>query len=69
MPHSFRTRSTCGRGSCQSHSTFSQKPGSRSDVVGGRNRGRSGAFYYIDAFLAKGVAGARYSLKVSVARR
>jgi hypothetical protein len=48
---------------------YSQRPGSGLHVVSGRNDTRSGAFYYVDAFLGKRVAQASYSLKVSVARR
>jgi hypothetical protein len=48
---------------------YSQRSGSRSDVVSGKNDTNRGAFYYVDAFLGKRVSAASYSLKVSVARR
>jgi hypothetical protein len=48
---------------------YSQRSGSRPDVVSGRNDTNRGAFYYVDAFLGKRVSAASYSLKVSVARR
>jgi subtilisin family serine protease len=47
---------------------FSQKPGTRSDAVSGRNRGR-GAYYFVDVFPGKRVGEATYSLNVSVARQ
>jgi Subtilase family len=48
---------------------YSQHSGSRPELVSGRNATRRGAFYFVDTFLGKRVAGAAYSLKVSVARR
>jgi hypothetical protein len=48
---------------------YSQRSGSRPDVVSGTNDTNRGAFYYVDAFLGKRVNAASYSLKVSVARR
>ena len=48
---------------------FSQKRGSRSDLVTAVNRTSHGAYFYVDAFLGKRVGHAAYSLKVSVARR
>jgi hypothetical protein len=49
--------------------SFSERSGSRPEVVSGRNDSGTGAYYYVDAFLGKRVAAAAYSLKVSVARR
>jgi hypothetical protein len=48
---------------------YSQRSGSRSDAVSGRNATSRGAFYYVDAFLGKRVGAAAYSLRVSVSRR
>jgi len=48
---------------------YSQRSGSRPELVKSRNAGSGGAYYYLDAFLGKGVGEATYSLKVSVARR
>jgi subtilisin family serine protease len=48
---------------------FSQKLGSRSDLVQGANRTGRGAYFFVDAFLGKRVGHASYSLKVSVSRR
>ena len=49
--------------------SYSQRSGSRPEVVSGRNDTGRGAFYFVDAFLGKRVGAAAYSLKVSVARR
>ena len=48
---------------------YSQRSGSRPELVNTRNGTSRGAYYYVDAFLGKGVGEAAYSLKVSVARR
>jgi len=48
---------------------YSQRSGTRPERVNARNTTRGGAYFYVDAFLGKGVGEARYSLKVSVARR
>jgi hypothetical protein len=48
---------------------FSQKTGSRSDLVTGQNKNGHGVYFYVDAFLGKRVGQASYSLNVSVARR
>jgi hypothetical protein len=57
-----------GRAARRDLVAFRQKPGSRSDVVTARNRGRGG-FYFVDVFPGKGVGEASYSLSVSIARR
>ena len=66
-----RTRTVYERGSALRRDlvAYSQRSGSRPDVVSGRNSTRVGSFYYLDAFLGKRVGGAAYSLKVSVSRR
>jgi hypothetical protein len=48
---------------------YSQRRGSRSDVVSTRNKTGHGAYFFVDAFLGKRVGQASYVLKVSVARR
>jgi hypothetical protein len=48
---------------------YSERSGSRPELVSGQNNTSRGAFYYVDAFLGKRVGAAAYSLKVSVARR
>ncbi len=48
---------------------FSQKLGTRSDLVQAANHTSHGAYFFVDAFLGKRVGHAAYSLKVSVARR
>jgi hypothetical protein len=66
-----RTKSVYERGNALRRDllSFSQRSGSRPEVVSGKNASGAGAYYYVDAFLGKRVAGAAYSLKVSVARR
>ncbi len=66
-----KTRTVYEVGSAMRHDllAYSQRSGSRADVVSGRNDTNRGAFYYVDAFLGKRVGAASYSLKVSVARR
>jgi len=48
---------------------YSQRSGSRPELVSAKNGTSHGAYYFVDAFLGKGVGEAAYSLKVSVARR
>ena len=48
---------------------FSQRRGTRSDLVTARNRTGHGAFFFVDAFLGKRVGQAAYSLSVSAGRR
>jgi hypothetical protein len=48
---------------------YSQRRGSRSEVVSTRNNTGHGAYFFVDTFLGKRVGQASYSLKVSVARR
>jgi Subtilase family len=66
-----KTRSVFERGRTLKRDlvAFSERPGSRADAVTGRNITRTGAFYYVDAFLGKRVHAASYSLRVSVSRR
>ena len=66
-----KTKTVYERGSALKRDllAFSERSGSRPDAVSGRNTTRVGAFYYVDAFLAKRVAKASYSLRVSVSRR
>ena len=48
---------------------YSQRAGSSSDLVSGRNTTGRGAYFYVDAFLGARVSQAGYTLKVSVAPR
>jgi hypothetical protein len=66
-----RTRTVFERGSTLRRDLldFSQKAGSRSDLVTGKNKTGHGAYFFVDAFLGKRVGQASYTLKVSVARR
>ena len=48
---------------------YSQRAGSRSDVVSGRNKTGRGGYFFVDAFLGKRVGEASYILRVSIARR
>ena len=66
-----KTRSVYERGRALRRDlvAYSQHPGNRPEIVSGRNGTRRGAFYFVDAFLGKRVAGGGYSLKVSVSRR
>jgi hypothetical protein len=66
-----RTRTVYERGKALRRDllAYSQRSGSRSDVVAGRNLTGRGTFYYVDTFLGKRVGAATYSLKVSVSRR
>jgi hypothetical protein len=66
-----KTRSVYERGNLLRRDllAYSQRSGSRPDVVRSRNSTRGGAFYYVDAFLGKRVRAAAYSLKVSVSQR
>ena len=66
-----KTRSVYERGRTLKRDlvAFSERQGSRADAVTGRNTTRTGAFYYVDAFLGKRVHAASYSLRVSVSRR
>jgi subtilisin family serine protease len=66
-----RTRSVYERGSALRRDLlgYSQRSGSRPDVVSGRNATSRGAFYYVDAFLGRRAGAAAYSLRVSVSRR
>jgi subtilisin family serine protease len=57
-----------GRAAARDLITFSEKSGSASDVVVGRNSARRGAYFYLDVFLGKRVGDASYSLKISIAR-
>jgi hypothetical protein len=65
-----KTRSVFERGNALKRDllAYSQRSGSRPDAVSGRNTTRTGAFYYVDAFLGKRVGAASYSLRVSVSR-
>ena len=49
--------------------SFSQRPGSRPELVTAKNKSSRGAYYFVDAFLGKRVGRASYLLKVSLARR
>jgi subtilisin family serine protease len=66
-----RTRTVYERGSALKRDllAYSQRSGSRPELVKTRNARSGGAYYYVDAFLGKGAGEAAYSLKVSVARR
>jgi hypothetical protein len=66
-----KTRSVYERGKALKRDliAFSERSGSRTDAVRGRNTSGAGAFYYVDAFLGKRVEAASYSLRVSVSRR
>jgi hypothetical protein len=66
-----RTRTVFERGAAMRRDLldFSQKKGTRVDVVTARNKGRRGIYIYADAFLPRGVADATYTLSVSTPRR
>jgi subtilisin family serine protease len=66
-----KTRSVYERGSALRRDllSFSERSGSRPDLVSGRNATGRGAFYFVDTFLGKRVGAASYSLRVSVSRR
>jgi hypothetical protein len=66
-----KTRTVYERGSALRRDllAYSQRSGSRSDAVSGRNATSRGVFYYVDAFLGTRVGAAAYSLRVSVSRR
>jgi hypothetical protein len=65
-----KTKTVYERGSALKRDllAYSQRSGSRPELVRTRNASSRGAYYYVDAFLGKGVGEAAYSLKVSVAR-
>ena len=48
---------------------YSQHKGSRGERVTTRNKTGRGSYFFVDAFLGKGVAEASYALRVSVGRR
>jgi subtilase family protein len=66
-----KTKTVYERGSALKRDllAYSQRSGSRPELVSARSATSRGAYYYVDAFLGKGVGEAAYSLKVSVARR
>ena len=66
-----KTRSVYERGAAlrRDLTAYSQRSGSRPDVVAGRNPAGQGAYYFVDAFLGRRVSDASYLLKVSVSRR
>jgi hypothetical protein len=66
-----KTKTVYERGSALKRDllAYRQRSGSRPELVSTRNASSRGAYYYVDAFLGKGVGEAAYSLKVSVARR
>jgi hypothetical protein len=66
-----RTRTIFERGQALKRDLldFSQRKGTRVDVVTARSTGRRGTFIYADAFLPRGVADAAYTITVSTPRR
>ncbi len=66
-----KTRTVFERGQAMKRDLldFSQKKGTRLDVVTARNKGRRGIYIYVDAFLPRGIADAKYTLSVSTPRR